>query len=121
MKRVNVSRLIDIALAEFADIVEDAYEQDLNAMRIILAEGTFIDLWWSLKLPGRYSFHWERKALDGRIYRHDNAPHKRWRGVKTFPRHFHDGSEDGVVESDLSDIPDEALRQFLTFIRNKIK
>ncbi|MGH8055623.1 MAG: toxin-antitoxin system TumE family protein, partial [Candidatus Entotheonellia bacterium] len=33
-----------------------------------------------------YSFHWERRAIDGRIYRHDNAPHKRWQSVATFPR-----------------------------------
>ncbi|BCV21988.1 toxin-antitoxin system TumE family protein [Moorella sp. Hama-1] len=120
MKRVNTSRLIDIALVEFADIVDDAYDPDINELRILLVDGSFVDIWWSLKLERRYSFHWERKSLDGKIYRHDNAPHKRWRRVKTYPRYFHNGSEDEVVESDLSESPEEALRQFLTFIRNKI-
>ena len=36
----------------------------------------FVDVWFSLKLAGRNSFHAERRALDGRVYRHDDAPHK---------------------------------------------
>lgn len=55
-------------------------------------------------------------ALDGTVYRHDNAPHRRWRSVSTFPAHFHDGSEDRVAESHLSPLPEDALRQFLSFM-----
>jgi len=88
LKFVDLGRLREIAEVEFADIVEDAYSPDLNQLRIILADGSFVDLWFSLKLEGRYSYHWERKALDGRIYRHDNAPHKRWQGVKTISQAF---------------------------------
>lgn len=80
-----------------------------------------MDVWFSLKLPGRYSYHWERRAIDGKIYRHDNAPHKRWQSVATFPRHFHDGSEANVSESHISKIPEEALREFLTFARERIE
>ena len=121
MKFVDLDRLREIAEVEFADIVEHAYSPDLNQLRIILADGSFVDLWFSLKLEGRYSYHWERKALDGRIYRHDNAPHKRWQGVKTFPKHFHDGSEEQVIESSISDASEEALHQFLAFIRDKLQ
>lgn len=121
MKFVNLDRLREIAEVEFADIVEHAYSPDLNQLRIILADGSFVDLWFSLKLEGRYSYHWERKALDGRIYRHDNAPHKRWQGVKTFPKHFHDGSEEQVIESSISDASEKALHQFLAFIRDKLQ
>ena len=121
MKFVNLDRLREIAEVEFADIVEHAYSPDLNQLRIILADGSFVDLWFSLKLEGRYSYHWERKALDGRIYRHDNAPHKRWQGVKTFPKHFHDGSEEQVIESSISDASEKALHQFLSFIRDKLQ
>jgi hypothetical protein len=77
-------------------------------------------VWFSLKLQGRYSFHWERRALDGKIYRHDNAPHKRWESVATFPRHFHDGRETNVSESYLSEVPEQALREFLAFVRTRI-
>jgi len=39
----------------------------------------------------------------------------------TFPRHFHDGSDDVVVESHLSDDPVEAVRSFLIFIRSRVE
>lgn len=48
---------------------------------------------------GEKNVHIERRALDGKIYRHDNSPHKRWESVATFPKHFHDGSEMNVSES----------------------
>jgi hypothetical protein len=114
---VDIERLREIAEVEFADIVVTAIIPDINELRIILTDGSFVGVWFSLKLQGRYSFHWERRALDGKIYRHDNAPHKRWESVATFPRHFHDGSETNVSESHLSEIPEEALREFLVFVR----
>jgi len=121
MSLVNAERLCEVAELEFADIVVEAFIPDINELRIILTDGSFIDVWFSLKLPGRYSYHWERRAIDGRIYRHDNAPHKRWQSVATFPRHFHDGSEDYVVESHLSEEPEQALREFLNFARERLK
>jgi len=40
--------------------------------------------------------------------------------VETFPRHFHDGSETCVLESCISAVPEEALREFLGFVREKL-
>lgn len=120
MTLINISRLREIAEVEFSDVVVDTASSDLNELRIVLIDGSFVDVWFSLKLEGRYSYHWERKAIDGTIYRHDNAPHKRWRKVKTFPKHFHEGSEEQVMESYLSDTAEEGLRGFLTFVRNKL-
>jgi hypothetical protein len=114
---VDVERLREIAEVEFADIVVEAITPDINELRIILTDGSFVDVWFSLKLQGRYSFHWERRAIDGKIYRHDNSPHKRWESVATFPKHFHDGSETNVSESHLSEAPEVALREFLAFVR----
>jgi hypothetical protein len=114
---VDVERLRQIAEVEFVDIVVEAVIPDINELRIILTDGSFVDVWFSLKLQGRYSFHWERRALDGKIYRHDNAPHNRWESVATFPRHFHDGSETNVSASYLSEVPEQALREFLAFVR----
>jgi hypothetical protein len=114
---VDIERLREIAEVEFTDIVVEATIPDINELRIILTDGSFVDVWCSLKLQGRYSFHWERRALDGKIYRHDNSPHKRWESVATFPRHFHDGSKTNGSESHLSEIPEEALREFLSFVR----
>lgn len=120
MKLINISLLSEIAQVEFADIVVHVSNPDLNEMRIILADGSFVDIWFSLKLKGRYSFHWDRRVIDGTIYRHDNAPHRRWNEVKTFPKHFHYGREDRVVESQISNVPEEALRDFLLFVRDKM-
>ena len=121
MSLVDVERLREIAEVEVGDIVAEGYVPDLNELRLILVDGSFIDVWFSLKLVARYSYHWERRAIDGTIYRHDNAPHKRWQSVSTFPHHFHNGSENNVTESHLSGNPDEALREFLTFVRKRLR
>ena len=120
MSRVNIDRLREIAAIEFADIIVETFTSDMNELRIIFSEGSFVDVWFSLKLANRYSYHWERRAIDGTIYRHDNAPHKRWKFVATFPHHFHNGSERHVVESYIGEIPAKALREFLTFARNRM-
>ena len=121
MNRVNVDRLRKIAEVEFSNLVAEAFVQGTNALRIILMDGSFVDIWFSLKLSSRYSYHWERHAIDGTIFRYDNAPHKRWQAVSTFPKHFHDASEDNVVKSHISEVPEEALREFFVFVRNQKK
>jgi len=121
MKVIDVEHLREIAEVEFSEIVLEAFSSDINELRIILVDGSFIDVWFSLKLQERYSYHWERKGIDGTIYRHDNAPHKRWRSVDTFPRHYHDGHEEKVVGSSLPVNPNDGLRAFLTLVREKMK
>ena len=120
MKLVDAEQLREIAEVEFADIVAEAFVPDVNELRIILTDGSFVDVWFSLKLTDRYSYHWERRAVDGTIYRHDNAPHKLWLSVATFPKHFHNASESNVVNSNLSEVPEDALREFLTFVRERM-
>jgi hypothetical protein len=39
--------------------------------------------------------------------------------IKTFSKHFHEGSEHNAKESSLSDKPEEAGREFLSFAREK--
>jgi hypothetical protein len=120
MTFVNIGQLREIAEVEFADIVKEAIFPGVNELRIILQDGSFVDVWFSLKLLGRYSYHWERRALDGTIYRHDNAPHKLWQTIGTFPCHFHDGAELHVTEGQISINPPQALREFLIFVRGKL-
>ena len=116
---VQVDILKEIAEFEFSDIVVDVLT-NLNTLRVIFTDESYCDIWFSLKLTGRYSFHWERTFLDGTIYRHDNAPHLRWKGVRTFPQHFHNSSEDRVGESFLPADPSAAIRYFLSFISDKM-
>jgi len=121
MSQVDVLGLGEIAAIEYADIVTGTFVPGPNELRIHLGDGSLIDVWFSLKLADRYSLHWERQAIDGTIYRHDNAPHQRWRPVATFPDHFHNGREDAVEESHLGQDPASALRAFLTFARDKLR
>ncbi|MFO7917607.1 MAG: DUF6516 family protein [Anaerolineae bacterium] len=102
---VDIERLAEIAAVEFSDIVAETLIPGVNKLRIVLDDGSFMDIWYSLTLSDRYSYHWERRAIDGTIYRHDNAPHRRWEAVETFPKHFHEGSENHVLASRLSDVP----------------
>lgn len=74
MSLVDVERLREIAEVEFAGIVVEALIPGINELRVILMDGSFVDVWLSLRLHNRYSLHWERRAIDGMIYRHDNAP-----------------------------------------------
>ncbi|GFP35815.1 hypothetical protein HKBW3S43_01603 [Candidatus Hakubella thermalkaliphila] len=99
MSLVDVERLREIAELEFADIVVEAFVPGVNEVRVILTDGSFVDIWFSLKLADRYSYYRERRAVDGTIYRQDNALHKRWQSVATFPKHFHIASETNVEES----------------------
>ncbi|WP_347274330.1 DUF6516 family protein [Candidatus Kuenenia sp.] len=109
----DIGKLKEIAEIEFNDIVEDMIITDINQCRIILKDSSFIDVWYSLKIGGRYSYHWERKHIDGLIYRHDNATHKKWQYTRTFPKHFHDGEEEKIIKSNIKEIPEDGLREFL--------
>lgn len=117
---IDLLHLKDIAEIEFYDIVKDVIISDINALRIILNDESFVDVWYSLKLENRFSYHWERKHIDGTIYRHDNVPHKKWENVLSFPKHFHNGSEEYVIESNINEVPGDGLRYFLSFIKQKM-
>jgi hypothetical protein len=87
-------------------------------LRLQIRDGTFVDVWVG-DSQSRYSYHWEQRAIRGLVHRHDNAPdHPE---ISTFPKHFHDGSEDNIRPSGISSQPIEALREFLTFIRKTLK
>jgi len=84
---IQVDILKEIIEVEFSDIVIEVFT-NLNTLRIVFIDESYCDAWFSLKLVGRYSLHWERSFIDGTIYRHDNAPHLRWRGIKNIPSAF---------------------------------
>jgi hypothetical protein len=113
-----------IALNEFAEVVVSAQILSLSTgdplkLRLDLVDGSLLDVF--ISVSGRYAYHWERRLISrDDLYRHDNAPHGKWRHVATFPKHFHDGSESKVVESQISDDPEDAMREFLTFLYHKL-
>jgi len=68
-----------------------------------------------------YGLHYERRHIDGTVYRHNNAPHKKHQHVKTFPKHFRRVGEDRVEESYLPEDPIEAIEYFLRFTLSLIR
>ncbi|HLC74734.1 MAG TPA: DUF6516 family protein [Candidatus Nanoarchaeia archaeon] len=109
------------ALLDFPDIILSGIitHGPLNtakSLRLFMSDGSFLEIWLSGE---KYSYHWQR--LDGSIYRHDNAPHKKHRHIMTFPKHFHDGSESNVKESNISSKPLIALHSFLEFVELNLK
>ncbi len=118
------NRLIDLVLSQFSDIVVGfnfalVLRAQVERLRIFQIDETFMDVW--LSSSGKYSYHWEQRHVRGLIHRHDNAPHIKWKKIKTFPKHFHDGTEDNVKESSVPDDPAEAINYFLSFARKILK
>jgi hypothetical protein len=112
-----------IATNEFADIVYDnviiySYSGRARKLRLKIIDNTLIDVWYSI--DGEYSFDWEQREIRKTIYRHDNAPHKKWKRIKTYPKHCHDGKQENVLESYLSEAPEKAMREFLGIVRNRL-
>lgn len=112
-------RLTEIALKHFHEIISGCETVD-GKLRLMVTDGSYIDVWLSEKRKGTYAYHWERRGIDGTIYRHNNLPDPHARALKTFPKHFHDGSEQTLAESSISNDPEDALRDFLSFVRRKI-
>ena len=110
---VQLRRIADV---EFAAIV--AQTDVLGAkLRVLLTDTSYVDVWVSRSLSGRFGFHWERRHLDGRIYRYDNFPDTNWSSVATFPAHFHDGDQDTVVDAPFSSPLEQGFREFMAFVQ----
>ncbi|NIM18508.1 MAG: hypothetical protein GTO45_41545 [Candidatus Aminicenantes bacterium] len=116
-------QLKSIAENEFGDIVTtteiiSSFSGRARKLRINIIDGTFVDIWYSVE--EEYSFHWEQRGVRDAVYRHDNAPHRKWSAIKTFPKHCHNGTEQNVSESYISDEPEKAVREFLKIVREKL-
>lgn len=121
MISVLYTRLREVAKREYGDIVLDAEVMKSSTgrakkLRLSLIDETYVDVWYSEDRS--YAYHWEQAGRRTFVYRHDNAPHKLWKTVPTFPKHCHEGIESHVKESHLSDDPVEAIREFLKQVRD---
>ena len=115
---MNIEELQQIAENEYPEIIDTAIIMDENELRIILHDTSFIDVWLSPTRKNKYSYHWERRKLDDTIYRHDNVPHPKWKDISTYPKHFHERTEDNVKESYINDNPEIAIRENLDFVKD---
>ncbi|MFZ5821000.1 MAG: toxin-antitoxin system TumE family protein [Chloroflexota bacterium] len=84
----SLESLARIAEVEFSEIIADSVRLG-EKLRLFLPDTSYIDIWLSTILQDRFGFHWERRHLDGSVYRYDNFPDTAWRTVDTYPRHFH--------------------------------
>ncbi|MHA1596009.1 MAG: toxin-antitoxin system TumE family protein [Candidatus Baldrarchaeia archaeon] len=55
----------------------------LLKIRILFRDGSFLDVYWSES--GKYSLHYERRYINGTVYRYDNAPHLKHHHIRTSP------------------------------------
>ncbi len=117
---INIKEIKDLIERNYAEIISEVDILHTNQLRVFFVDDSYLDIWFSLKLLNRYSYHWERKNIDGTIYRHDNAPHLKWKSILTFPKHFHNKTEDNVEESHISDVPQKAVKEMLNFIKTQI-
>ena len=76
-----------------------------------MLDGTILDIW--ISVTGRYSYHWDRRIIKEGVYRFDNAPHKKWSKIHTFPDHFHVGDVSIVKESFISKKPEKAICEII--------
>ena len=90
----------------------------IRKLRLYLIDNSFVDIWYSS--DGSYSYHWEQQNIRNATYRHDNAPHKKWQNVSSFPKHCHDGNQENVTESFLPDDPESAVEEFLRVVRERM-
>ena len=118
---VNILDLYEIIENQYSEITIKIEVVHNNQLRVLLIDDSYLDIWFSLKLNNKYSYHWERKNIDGTIYRHDNAPHLKWKNILTFPKHFHNKKEENVEESYISDIPKNAIKEMMNFIKIYLK
>jgi len=115
----SLETLRRIAEVEFAAIV---VQTDLLGvkLRILLTDTSYVDVWVSRKLQGRFRMHWERRHLDEHIYRYDNFPDTDWAAVSTFPFHFHNGNQENVIASPFASSPEQGFRDFMIFVRQTL-
>jgi len=111
-----------IILSEFKELVKgievvlSRSSFGSSKIRCILNDNPFIDIF--LSDSGRYSFHWERRVINGLIFRGDNAPDHH--EIQSFPKHFHTESDDNIVSSSIPDNHIEATRYFFNFVKSKL-
>ncbi|MHA1594222.1 MAG: toxin-antitoxin system TumE family protein [Candidatus Baldrarchaeia archaeon] len=107
-------------IRRYPDIVIKAEFVD-GKLRIFLVDGSFLDIWISRRIKERYAIHWERRHVDGTIYRWDNTPHDVHKSISTFPHHFHEFRDEDVKESEPPASIEEIAIRALEYAKKKLK
>ena len=116
---MTYNELAVIAETKFPDVVLHTRIMG-GKLRLHIVDGSYLDIWFSMKIKGRFAYHWERRIINGGIYRCDNRPHEKLKHMRSHPKHYHDGSDEKISESKFSEDPKDVLREFLQIVRTKI-
>lgn len=114
-----------IELEEIEVLVRDSLGENFSflrqvnetTIRINLHKESFLDIFQSVRDQNKFAFH--LKIADGRVFRLDSRPEKKYQKLKSFPWHLHEGSENRVVSSPFSTIKRVALKQFFAYAKKK--
>jgi hypothetical protein len=104
----------------FLDIVVKILQPSPEKLRLILKDGSFIDIRISQTFKNRFDFHLERRHIDNTIYRYDNFPDLKFKNLKTFPYHFHKKKENKVENSPFRKKLPYAFIDFMEFVRKEM-
>ncbi len=113
--------LQEIIEDEFLDIVKNILKPSEEKLRVVLNDKSFIDIRLSQKVKNRFDFHWERRHINGTIFRYDNFPDIRFKHLKGFPEHFHYQKENKVIEAKFKKSPKQGFKDFMNFARSYLK
>jgi len=110
-----------IGADRFSDVVTEILEPSLEKVRFLLQDQSFVDIRVSQKIKNRFDFHWERRHIDGTIYRYDNFPDKKFKKLSTYPYHLHEKTDASARSSPFRTKLPHALIDFMEFVREKLK
>ena len=113
----EIERMI---LVELKNIIRSS-KITRNKLRFTFADQSFLEIFKSNNIINRWAFHWERKHVDGMIYRHDNVPHKSWKKIESFPWHYHFKFEENVIKSDFSNDIIQNVQKLIIIIKERFE
>ena len=116
--KTDLETIREIIEDQFLDIVEDILEPSGEKLRVVLKDGSFIDLRISQTVKNRFDFHWERRHIDKNIFHYDNFPDIHFKKLKSFPFHFHYKRENKIVESKFRKTLPGGFVDFMNFVRD---
>lgn len=119
--KTDLETIKEIIENQFLDIVEDILTPSEEKLRVVLKDKSFIDFRISQSVKNRFDFHWERRHIDGSIFRYDNFPDIRFKKLKGFPYHFHYKKENEAVESKFRKTLPAGFVDFMNFARDYLE
>ena len=118
MTKEEIRRIVE---DRFSDIVVEILEPSAEKVRFLLHDESFVDIRISERVKNRFDFHWERRHIDGTLYRYDNFPDTKFKKFSSYPYHFHEKKERVAKSSPFRTKLPDAFIDFMEFVRKTKK